>query len=103
MDAHSSATDASQINVASSTTAFQPLTSDSYGLSDAGRDALAITKRGVDELLIESDFAKKLMRSEQTGKPLRIKLGLDPGADIGGLGIQVQIKLCFQKHTLLRC
>jgi tyrosyl-tRNA synthetase len=46
-------------------------------LSDAVQHALAVTKRGVDELLIESEFAQKLARSEQTGKPLRIKLGLD--------------------------
>src|SRR6188508_3378239 len=43
-------------------------------------EALAITKRGVDELLIESEFAQKLARSEQSGVPLRIKLGLDPTA-----------------------
>ena len=46
-------------------------------LSDAVQHALAVTKRGVDELLIESEFAQKLARSEQSGKPLRIKLGLD--------------------------
>ena len=49
-------------------------------LSDAVQHALAVTKRGVDELLIESEFAQKLARSEQSGKPLRIKLGLDPTA-----------------------
>jgi tyrosyl-tRNA synthetase len=36
-------------------------------LSDAVQEALAITKRGVDELLIESEFAQKLARSEQSG------------------------------------
>ncbi|HJW53935.1 MAG TPA: tyrosine--tRNA ligase [Burkholderiaceae bacterium] len=49
-------------------------------LSDAVKEALAITRRGVEELLIESEFAQKLARSEQTGQPLRIKLGLDPTA-----------------------
>src|SRR4051812_41358374 len=49
-------------------------------LSDSVQQALAITKRGVDELLIESEFAQKLARSEQTGQPLRVKLGLDPTA-----------------------
>jgi len=38
-------------------------------LSDAVQEALAITKRGVDELLIESEFAQKLARSEQSGTP----------------------------------
>ena len=49
-------------------------------LTDKVLEALAIAKRGVDELLIESEFAQKLARSEQSGKPLRIKLGLDPTA-----------------------
>ena len=49
-------------------------------LSDAVKEAMEVTKRGVDELLIEAEFAQKLARSEQTGKPLRIKLGLDPTA-----------------------
>ncbi|TFW34731.1 tyrosine--tRNA ligase [Massilia horti] len=57
-----------------------PAGTPSLPLSDAVQEALAITKRGVDELLIESEFAQKLARSEQTGKPLRIKLGLDPTA-----------------------
>jgi len=38
-------------------------------LSDAVQAALATTMRGVDELLIESEFVHKLVRSEQTGKP----------------------------------
>jgi len=42
--------------------------------------ALALVKRGCDELLIESEFAQKLARSRATGKPLRCKLGLDPTA-----------------------
>jgi tyrosyl-tRNA synthetase len=42
--------------------------------------ALARVKRGCDELLIEAEFAQKLARSQQTGKPLRCKLGLDPTA-----------------------
>ena len=49
-------------------------------LSDKVQEALTVAKRGVEELLIESEFAQKLARSEQTGKPLRIKLGLDPTA-----------------------
>ena len=49
-------------------------------LTDKVLESLAIARRGVDELLIESEFAQKLARSEQSGKPLRIKLGLDPTA-----------------------
>lgn len=40
----------------------------SLPLTDKVLESLAIAKRGVDELLIESDFAQKLARSEQTGR-----------------------------------
>ncbi len=49
-------------------------------LTDSVLEALAITKRGVDELLIEAEFAQKLARAERSGTPLRVKLGLDPTA-----------------------
>lgn len=49
-------------------------------LSDRVQEALAVTRRGCEELLIESEWAQKLARSEASGKPLRIKLGLDPTA-----------------------
>src|SRR5882724_11553578 len=42
--------------------------------------ALALAKRGSDELLVEAEFAHKLARSAVTNQPLRIKLGLDPTA-----------------------
>ncbi|HVJ60161.1 MAG TPA: tyrosine--tRNA ligase [Burkholderiaceae bacterium] len=43
-------------------------------------EALALVKRGADELLVESEFVSKLVRSRASGKPLRCKLGLDPTA-----------------------
>ncbi|MCQ8896854.1 tyrosine--tRNA ligase [Limnobacter humi] len=49
-------------------------------LSDSVAHALEVTKRGCEELLIEADWIQKLQKSEQTGIPLRIKLGLDPTA-----------------------
>ncbi|RKP58929.1 tyrosine--tRNA ligase [Pararobbsia silviterrae] len=49
-----------------------------YPLTDEVQHALGVAKRGVDELLIEDEFAQKLARSAATRKPLRIKLGLDP-------------------------
>jgi tyrosyl-tRNA synthetase len=49
-------------------------------LSDAVRHALAVTRRGCEELIPETDWIKKLQKSEATGQPLRIKLGLDPTA-----------------------
>nr|WP_314859454.1 tyrosine--tRNA ligase [uncultured Undibacterium sp.] len=69
-------------------------------LSDAVQHALAITKRGVDELLIESEFAQKLARSEKTGKPLRIKLGLDPTAPDLHLGHTVVLNKMRQLQDL---
>jgi tyrosyl-tRNA synthetase len=48
--------------------------------SDRVREALAVTLRGCDELIPQDEWIKKLAKSEATGKPLRIKLGLDPTA-----------------------
>ncbi|CAH0154594.1 Tyrosine--tRNA ligase [Massilia sp. Bi118] len=69
-------------------------------LSAAVQEALAIAKRGVDELLIESEFAQKLARSEQTGVPLRIKLGLDPTAPDLHLGHTVVLNKLRQLQDL---
>ena len=41
---------------------------------------MALSKRRCSELLPEADWLAKLARSEATGVPLRIKLGLDPTA-----------------------
>ena len=51
-----------------------------HPITDRVREALQISLRGCDELLPEADWVKKLARSEATGVPLRIKLGLDPTA-----------------------
>jgi len=69
-------------------------------LSDKVQEALAITKRGVDELLIESEFAQKLARSEQSGVPLRIKLGADPTAPDLHLGHTVVLNKLRQLQDL---
>jgi tyrosyl-tRNA synthetase len=74
--------------------------SPSLPLTDAVQEALAITKRGVDELLIEAEFAQKLARSEQSGKPLRIKLGLDPTAPDLHLGHTVVLNKMRQLQNL---
>jgi tyrosyl-tRNA synthetase len=85
----------SKKTAASSSLLQQPLP-----LSDAVREAMAITKRGIDELLIEAEFAQKLARSEQTGKPLRIKLGLDPTAPDLHLGHTVVLNKMRQLQNL---
>jgi tyrosyl-tRNA synthetase len=49
-------------------------------ISDAVQHAMQVSLRGVQELLPQEDWLKKLQKSEKTGVPLRIKLGLDPTA-----------------------
>jgi tyrosyl-tRNA synthetase len=51
-----------------------------HPVTDRVREALAVTRRGCEELIPEDDWVRKLARSEATGVPLRIKLGLDPTA-----------------------
>ncbi|MFC4640089.1 tyrosine--tRNA ligase [Deinococcus hohokamensis] len=41
-------------------------------------EQLHILKRGVVDLVSEDDLRRKLERSQQTGQPLRVKLGADP-------------------------
>jgi tyrosyl-tRNA synthetase len=62
--------------------------------------ALALVKRGCDELLIEAEFAQKLARSAATGKPLRCKLGLDPTAPDIHLGHTVVLNKLRQLQDL---
>ena len=69
-------------------------------LSKSVQDALAIVKRGVDELIIETEFAQKLARAEKTGKPLRVKLGLDPTAPDLHLGHTVVLNKLRQLQDL---
>ena len=49
-------------------------------MSDGVGEALALTLRGCEELIPENEWVQKLTKSEATGVPLRIKLGLDPTA-----------------------
>ena len=51
-------------------------------------------------MLVEADFAQKLARSEQTGTPLRIKLGLDPTAPDLHLGHTVVLNKLRQLQDL---
>src|SRR5690349_10495162 len=51
-----------------------------YPVTDTVRAALATSLRRCSELIPESEWLRKLARSEATGVPLRIKLGLDPTA-----------------------
>lgn len=62
--------------------------------------ALDIVKRGCDELIVEAEFVKKLARSQATGEPLRIKLGLDPTAPDIHLGHTVVLNKMRQLQDL---
>ncbi len=64
------------------------------------RLALETAKRGCDELLVEEDFVRKLQRFETSGKPLRIKLGLDPTAPDLHLGHTVVLNKMRQLQDL---
>lgn len=61
---------------------------------------LQVARRGCDELLVEAEFARKLARSRETGKPLRIKLGLDPTAPDIHLGHTVVLNKMRQLQDL---
>ncbi|MCI0378412.1 MAG: tyrosine--tRNA ligase [Gemmataceae bacterium] len=47
------------------------------------QEQLALIRRGVHQIVPEEELVKKLERSVQTGKPLRVKYGIDPtGIDV---------------------
>ena len=69
-------------------------------VTDRTMEALRISRRGCDELLPESDWLKKLARSEATGVPLRVKLGLDPTAPDIHLGHTVVLNKLRQLQEL---
>ena len=69
-------------------------------LSDAVQHALAVSRRGVAELLPEAEWVRKLQRSEASGQPLRIKLGLDPTAPDLHLGHTVVMNKLRQLQDL---
>ncbi len=71
-----------------------------YPVTPRTLEAMEITKRGCEELLVEADWLQKLARSEATGKPLRIKLGLDPTAPDIHLGHTVVLNKLRQLQDL---
>ena len=68
--------------------------------SDPVREAMAITRRGAEQLLPELDWLKKLQRSEASGQPLRIKFGMDPTAPDLHLGHTVVLNKMRQLQDL---
>ena len=72
----------------------------SVPLPDPVQAAMDVARRGADELLVESEFARKLERSAREHKPLRIKLGLDPTAPDLHLGHTVVLNKMRQLQDL---
>ena len=72
----------------------------SYPVTLRVLEAMEVTKRGCEELLVEADWLQKLARSEATQKPLRIKLGLDPTAPDIHLGHTVVLNKLRQLQDL---
>ncbi|MHB1250453.1 MAG: tyrosine--tRNA ligase, partial [Polaromonas sp.] len=62
--------------------------------------ALAVSLRGCEELIPQDEWVKKLARSEATGVPLRIKLGLDPTAPDIHIGHTVVLNKMRQLQDL---
>ncbi|RYF75634.1 MAG: tyrosine--tRNA ligase, partial [Comamonadaceae bacterium] len=71
-----------------------------FPVSDRVGHALETSLRGTDELLPRDEWVRKLARSEATGQPLRIKLGLDPTAPDIHLGHTVVLNKMRQLQDL---
>jgi tyrosyl-tRNA synthetase len=59
-------------------------------------EQIRVLARRSERVLNEEDLRKKLARSEKTGKPLRIKFGMDPTAPDVTLGHAVPMKIIRQ-------
>ncbi|MFN4005189.1 MAG: tyrosine--tRNA ligase [Hylemonella sp.] len=71
-----------------------------HPVTDRVREALAVTLRGCEELIPQTEWVRKLARAEATGQPLRIKLGLDPTAPDIHLGHTVVLNKLRQLQDL---
>ncbi len=69
-------------------------------MTDRVQQAMATSLRGCEELLPQADWLKKLARADATGKPLRIKLGLDPTAPDIHIGHTVVLNKMRQLQDL---
>lgn len=56
-------------------------------------EQIAAISRRVEKIVPEADLRRKLERSQKTGKPLRIKLGMDPTAPDVHLGHAVPLSI----------
>ena len=61
-------------------------------------EQLALISRGVDKITPEAELRKKLERSNANGKPLRVKLGIDPTGFDGCSPEADQSICCIAEH-----
>jgi tyrosyl-tRNA synthetase len=59
-------------------------------------EKIALLKRRAERIISEDELRKRLEQSEKSGKPLRIKLGMDPTAPDVTLGHCVPLKIVRQ-------
>jgi tyrosyl-tRNA synthetase len=60
--------------------------------NSAIENALQRLSRGTADVISQAELRSKLLKSAQTGQPLRIKLGLDPTAPDIHLGFAVVLR-----------
>lgn len=63
-------------------------------------EQLQIIRRGVEKIVPEEELAAKLKKSAETGKPLRVKYGIDPTAADVHLGHTVPLRKMRQFQDL---
>ncbi|RQD78562.1 MAG: tyrosine--tRNA ligase, partial [Halanaerobium sp. MSAO_Bac5] len=63
-------------------------------------EQLKILKRGVSDLISEEELKEKLIKAEKEGRPLKVKLGLDPTAPDIHLGHTVVLRKLKQFQDL---
>lgn len=78
----------------------QDVVTKKFPVTERVREALAVSLRGAEELIPQEDWQAKLARSEATGVPLRIKLGLDPTAPDIHIGHTVVLNKMRQLQDL---
>src|SRR5690242_598730 len=77
-----------------------PPATTNFPVTDRVQHALQVSLRGAEELIPQEDWEQKLARSEATGVPLRIKLGLDPTAPDIHIGHTVVLNKMRQLQDL---
>ena len=71
-----------------------------HPVTDRVREAMAMSLRGCEELIVQEEWLRKLARSAATGQPLRVKLGLDPTAPDIHIGHTVVLNKMRQLQDL---